>query len=169
MAVVYTDISGSASFSAGSLPVEGKLAYHESEECRAYTYAAGYIGCFKSGQPSSALAVEDSHSRAFLSVAAYLVLGPRSDAAAAQGSPQGGPEVWMDELGSALPGVGHIGPWYHCQSCGNKSAAMIKGGLITNGIRFGRSKSATYFVTSAGIVAKLEDKSTQATYVNCKD
>ncbi|MEO7177604.1 MAG: hypothetical protein ABIW83_02060 [Allosphingosinicella sp.] len=167
MAVVLTDIRGSAKFPAGSIPVEGMLAYHESEACWTETHPSGIVGCSRLTGPLGSLAPEDKYTRGFLSVASYLAVGSAADAARERSASLGGYVVEVEGLLEQTSSVGSVGLWYYCQSCGNPSAGVVRGHLIDGDIRFGRSQNATYFITSSHIVAKLNDDETRAAYTSC--
>lgn len=169
-ALVMTNIDAKVDLGSGPQQILRDVAYFEDREKCWPEETMGNFFCYQVASPKGddpySILIEDSRTRAFLSVLAFLATAGKADTAAEAVAARKTAYVDFDQLLEQTSGPSGIGTWYYCQSCGGEKVAL--GGPVSlRGIRFGRVPGATFFVTRSGWIARLSDDSVKATYASC--
>ncbi len=169
IAVAVTDVSAEVKYREFTERVTQQLGYFESKTCWQEQRWSGMFECYEMNrgaeQPTNT--IPDPHTRAFLSVATYLFTGGESDELARRIAQGPDISIPLDGLYEHISAPSHIDRWYICQSCDQNDSAVDAPVALDN-LRFGRTSHATFFITQAGIVAKLDDDTGQASYARCR-
>jgi hypothetical protein len=169
IAVAVTDVSAEVDYREFTERFTQQLGYFESKTCWQEQRWSGMFECYEvnrgAEQPTNT--IPDPHTRAFLSVATYLYTGGKSDALARQIAEGPDISVPLDGVYEQISAPNHIDRWYICQSCG-RDASVINASVALDGLKFGRTRDAIFFITKSGVVAKLADGNGQATYAQCE-
>lgn len=168
-AIAVTDLSAEVSYGEETQRFQRPLSYFESKACWQENRWSGTFECYDTnrGPEQPANTIPDPHTRAFLSVAAYLSTGGQSDDFAKRIANGSAFSISVDGLYEKTSAPNHIDRWYICQGCG-QDGSIINAPVALSNMRFGRISDATFFITDTGIVAKLGDGRGQASYARCQ-
>jgi hypothetical protein len=168
-AMVMTDIRSHMKRGGVVEETNRDFAYFEDERtCWQGYQNSSTLFCYESSLESDPYSnfIESDDTRAVLSVATFFVTGGRADAAARRIARRETAAVPFERLLEQTSAPDEVGPWYFCQTCGGPPT-QLPNTVSLAGVRLGRSRNATFFITRSGWVARLADGSHRAAYVQC--